>query len=89
MLSDTRCQNKNGFILPMILIVLVFCSVMIYTVSLQVSRSIDKIRTFKTMSMAQNVAANVTELALGYLVANYVDSNFEDDCKISPTLRNL
>lgn len=78
MLSGIRYLDKKGSIFPIVLVVLVFCSVMIYTVSLQVSRSIDRIRTFGTMSVVQNTAANVAELALGYLVTNYADSNFAD-----------
>lgn len=79
MLFVTHYQNKNGFILPTVLIILVFCSIIIYTVSMQVNRAMNRIETFRAMSGVQNTAANITELALGYLVKNYLDSSFEDE----------
>ncbi|WP_161484745.1 hypothetical protein [Kosmotoga sp. DU53] len=50
MLFVTHYQNKNGFILPTVLIILVFCSIIIYTVSMQVNRAMNRIETFRAMS---------------------------------------
>ena len=71
-------NHKKGYVLTITLFVMVFASIILTTMSLQLNRTIKRSREYSMVRSVQNVSENLINFSAGYLSDRYSKLYFND-----------
>ncbi|RKX50950.1 MAG: hypothetical protein DRP32_01015, partial [Thermotogae bacterium] len=71
-------NHKKGYVLTITLFVMVFASIILTTMSLQLNRTIKRSREYSMVRSVQNVCENLINFSTGYLSDRYSKLYFND-----------
>jgi len=72
-------NRKNGYVLTLTLVVMVFATIIITTMSMQLNRTLARSREYSKVRLTQNVCENLVNLSTGFLSDRYAKLNFNDE----------